>query len=224
MKFFKATAPTPKDFIKACRQGALGTVQAIIAAGIDINAGDNYGDDGLSIAAFHGHYEIVSFLLTKPQLSSHLKDLALVLACQAGYENIVDILLKNGANINVYFEDYHTPLFQAITNNKLAVFDRLLKNNNIQIELEDEQGAIPLHVAAFNGKLDMCKRLIASGANYNLKNKEDLTACDYAKQQQKTDVVEYIEKIKLLQPCFTRPTNNLPLEPQNISQIVMQYL
>lgn len=67
----------------------------------NINAQESDGETLTIVAASNGRYEILKFLLTlKPDLNIVSADhdaSALSIACDKGYQNIVDLLIQNGA-------------------------------------------------------------------------------------------------------------------------------
>jgi ankyrin repeat protein len=197
--------PKVKGLIQAAMSGDIEQVKRYIEEDVDANRVDpEYGDTALSQAAFKGYTDIVELLLNK-QPSDYSKNLALILACQAGHESIVDKLLANGADVNAYFEDYHTPLFQAIVQNKMNILEKLLEAQQIKINFEDKKGVIPLLVAAYNGRFAMVQKLHEKGADLSIKNKDGETAKSITEKKKKavksmeeqrkyTEIVDYIDK------------------------------
>jgi len=64
------------------------------------------------------------------------------------------------------------------------------------LELSDELGMTPLHVAASTGHLDICKLLLERGANPDLVNRAGLTALTLAGQAGHGAVVRLIEQAR----------------------------
>jgi ankyrin repeat protein len=185
--------PKVEELIQACMSGNVEQVKKLTESGVDINAiNPEYGDTALSQAALQGYPNIVDFLLTK-QISPYSKNLALIFACQKGHLAIIDKFLQHGADVNAYIEDYHTPLFQAIAQNKMDVFKRLLNEGAINVNLVDKEGVIPLLLAAYNGHLEMVKQLVDKGADLSVKNKGGCTVKDIAKQKKHNKIIEYLE-------------------------------
>lgn len=156
----------------AIQQGNPKIVQALIAAGADVNAKDIYGLTPLSYAAMNCNLEKVQ------------------------------ILIAAKADVNCHDSKGQTPLFLAATapesKDQKAVIESLLEaraNPNQQLNMEhpiihinDKQanGNTPLHSAASNGSLEITQSLIRAGANPNIKNKNGLTPLDVAKNMAKS--------------------------------------
>lgn len=188
--------PKEEELIQACMAGKIERVKELTENGVDINAIDpQYGDTALSQAALMNHSDIVDFLLIK-QIKPYSKNLALIFACQKGHLAIADKLIQHGADVNAYMENYHTPLFQAISQNKMDVFERLLNAPAININLEDKGGVIPLHLAAYNGRLEMVKKLADKGAALSAQNKHGWTAKSMAEKNKHHEIKEYLESKK----------------------------
>jgi ankyrin repeat protein len=81
----------------------------------------------------------------------------------------VDLLLANGADINVALYKEDTPLYIAAENGQKDMVEWLLSkgaNGNVKNTFN---GFTPLHLAANNGHKDVVDLLIAKGANVNVK-------------------------------------------------------
>lgn len=79
-------------------------VEALISAGADVNAKDNYGASALLFAANEGHEQIVRSLLgagAKPNLVSSTNDAPLIRAVQGSHVQVALMLIEAGADVNV---------------------------------------------------------------------------------------------------------------------------
>jgi len=154
--------------------------------------------DRLPIAAYQGDYKTVEKLLAKgfdinQQCGS---DTALSNAAVRGREQIVELLLSHGADINIA-----NPLSKAAQfgngNEKIAkmlldhgadpnclhsaILGRhkdvvlLLLEHNANVNRRDGNGRTPLHVAVVFGDEDIIRLLISKGADVNAKNNEGET-------------------------------------------------
>lgn len=183
--------------IEAAIEGNTDAIGPLIENGANINYVDEYGDTALIQAAYHGHTKTVKKLLS--YLSArYSKNKALLLASQAGHGKIIDSLVEAKAEVNIYMEGYHTPLFQTIAQNRMAAFKRLLAVPDIDLNQEDKEGVIPILLAAYNGHLNMLKLLVLQGADVLIKNAEGKTALDMATLNKKPEAVQYLKKILCL--------------------------
>lgn len=98
----------------------------------------------------------------------------LVQAMRSGKRENIEILLENGANLYqklFFIMDNPDPLYggeiYTILHYANIHFLRIIKNYDLNLEIEDEYGATPLFYAAFGNYLDKVKFLVEHGANIN---------------------------------------------------------
>lgn len=131
-------------------------------------------DSVLGLACASGYLELVSVLLAINSNSnldtvskSKIKNEStpLIEACSNGHEQIVELLLKHGANPNKKSSSGSTPLHYAIQNQHSNIVKKLIETckENIFIEQTNENGHTPLMEAASNGFLDCVKILVEIG-------------------------------------------------------------
>src|SRR5258706_1876828 len=99
--FALLTADTKDDFWQAARKGDAKTVEAMLAAGMDVNTKFRYGATALSYACDRGHVEVVKVLLAHGA-DVNVKDTfygatPMSWAAQKGLTEIVKMLLEKGA-------------------------------------------------------------------------------------------------------------------------------
>ncbi|MAV09201.1 MAG: hypothetical protein CMO53_03930, partial [Verrucomicrobiales bacterium] len=110
-----------------------------LAAGTDVNEGDEDGDTPLIYALEEGHKEVAKLLITKGADVNAKRDFAktspLHFAAIYDLKEIAALLIAKGANVNA----------------------------------RSSRGWTPLMVAARRGKVDIAELLIANGAKVNTK-------------------------------------------------------
>lgn len=128
----------------------LDVASALLAAGADINAKNNYGITALMYEVWQGR-------------SSTIKN-----------------LMSLGADVNLKDNCGKTALMHAIDSYDNIEGVRCLIANGADIEAQDKGGNTAFMIAASKGSLEKVKILIDSGANVNIKNKQGKTALDFA--------------------------------------------
>lgn len=127
------------------------------------------------------HYKIVKNFIENCEI-------LLVHAIYKNDEKLVEFLLENGASMN-------NVLGVALDKATEDVWKKLLKKG-LDVDCADENDSTKLMWAAKKGYFDLAKRLLESGANVTLQDKQGLQALDYAKSglPGNAAVVELIEK------------------------------
>jgi ankyrin len=108
------------------------------------------------------------------------------------------IYLLNRRDCNVCDQDdiyHHTPLHMACMYNQNRVAAELLKKlSSIEgsVCLQDKFGWTPLHHAARNGNVELCKLLVSHDCRPHIPNELGKTACHYAAEKGHLDVLKYL--------------------------------
>ena len=153
-------------------------------------------DDGspLHVATKLGHHEIVLDLLkngAKVNLKTKKGESALHLASENGYVETVIELIKNGANVNAEDINGLTPLHKAVEKEDLKIVTELLNLKQVIPNIESyELGEIPLHIATKAGNFEICRKLLAAGADVNHQNNKWETALHLATELGHVDIVK----------------------------------
>ncbi len=101
----------------------------------------------------------------------------LVLAAYAGDESIVELLLKNGANVSLADNRGITPLHMAAQSGSATIAEILInKGADLNAQRSDEQNWTPLHYAAFMDRSGVVSLLASSGCDLNIETNDNATA------------------------------------------------
>ncbi|SBS81460.1 conserved Plasmodium protein, unknown function [Plasmodium ovale curtisi] len=126
---------------------------------------------------------------------------ALHYACAGGYFNICELLIKNGAKVNVSDYKHWTPLHIAVTKMHKDITELLLKNNaNIHAllphSLSPNRGkttaSMCIHFAAIKGNKEITNLLLKYGAKINDIDLSNRTALHYAAYRNNTEYVRFL--------------------------------
>ncbi len=111
---------------KAAKDGDVITVCRLLDNGADINQTNKVGDNALYWAVYSGSYDTVSCLLSRGADVAIMtaKQYPIHLAAAQGRQDIVELLLENGADPNVEDRQWRKPVDVARENghSKLAIF------------------------------------------------------------------------------------------------------
>ncbi|KAI0867515.1 ankyrin repeat-containing domain protein [Hypoxylon argillaceum] len=155
---------------------------------------DPQGDRPLIRAAQRGHERIADMLLDKGALID-LKNIAgetsFFKAVFFRKQQMAEILLRRGADVNSKAENGNTPLIHAIRRG--SEFANLLLNYGADVNVEDKYGQTPLAEAI---RLEYDKETIslflAKGAKLNVCNKDGMSPLAFAAQQRSKETVKLL--------------------------------
>ena len=123
----------------------------------------------------------------------------MMVACQNGYPEIAEIMLNQGAKVDLIDNKRVSALMHATEHGHLAV--KLLIEHGACINLQDNEGCTPLMVACQNGHRDVVSILLDSGTfSTILQNNHGKTALDIALYSNSTDILEQFSMLR------TRPS------------------
>ncbi|QOR35635.1 ankyrin repeat domain-containing protein [Clostridium sp. 'deep sea'] len=113
-------------------------------------------------------------------------------ACMGNIE-FLDILLKNGAEIDKYAtnDPYRTTaISEAAKNDYLDIVKFLVKNG---ADIHRTDAATPLVTAAEMGRIEVVKYLLEQGVDINIKNHLGKTALEVAKSYRQQVMIDFLE-------------------------------
>ncbi|XP_062525122.1 ankyrin repeat domain-containing protein 17 isoform X10 [Bombyx mori] len=107
-------------------------------------------------------------------------DTALTLACAGGHEDLVELLLSRGADIEHRDKKGFTPLILAATAGHEKIVEILL-NHGADIEAQSERTKdTPLSLACSGGRYEVVELILSHGANKEHRNVSDYTPLSLA--------------------------------------------
>lgn len=95
-------------------------------------------------------------------VENRFHELPLTIAAEKGNTKITELLLENGANVNLS----NKPLATAIEHGFESIVEKFLAHG-ANVNAQDSLGESSLSVAAYKGNEKIVAKLIANGANVN---------------------------------------------------------
>ncbi len=183
-------AEIDKNLQKAIDKNDIRTVKELMAQGVDINSSDSYGCTPLMLAAGWGRIEITRLLIKSGATydSRYLRSFA-----AAGLNDLVEELIKKGADINAVDEYGYTALMLAADNGHTDT--AILEINNgakYDAKYKTKYGSTYLQFFAKIGLNEYIKELLNQGADINGKSKGNDTALKVASE------MGHVETVRLL--------------------------
>ena len=184
--------PVP-ELLAAAKRGDIGTVQALLAKGADVNAATPTGGTALMAAAAAGHLDIVRALLAKgADVDARDKNgwSALMRAAKAGLESedgrrdVAEALLAAGAAVDA--KTTHggaTAIMIAALHDHAEMVQALVARHASINARTTDLGETALTLAAYKGHADVVRVLLAAGADVNAAANSGKTALIMAAQK-----------------------------------------
>jgi serine/threonine-protein phosphatase 6 regulatory ankyrin repeat subunit A/serine/threonine-protein phosphatase 6 regulatory ankyrin repeat subunit B len=182
----------------AAEYGNLEIMDCLIKAGANVNVHDSEDPTPLFCAVAKGKTEAVIHLIENGAdvnlCECGLKGRSpLQAAAEYGNLEIMDCLIKAGANVNVHDSEDPTPLFCAVAKGKTEAVIHLIENGaDVNLCECGLKGRSPLHAAAEYGNLEIMDCLIKAGANVNVLNSNGATPLFRAVTRDKTEAAIYL--------------------------------
>ena len=187
----------------AAKTGELDLLQQLQQLGLSIEDRSYTGGTSLMYAALGKQQRTISYLLDARRNSAGVQSYvdaestngwtAVMIAAAKGFQSVVAQLVEEG-NADPWLADAYqwTPLMRAIDNRHTEVVAYLLGLDNGPLNLQNENGATALHVAAERGDVRTAQLLLERGADTKLTDNADRRALDIARDRNDAALVRLL--------------------------------
>lgn len=158
--FFYLFSLLSRTLIAACTDNDVNAVRRLLVEGNSLNDATDDGDSLLSLACSAGYYELAQVLLA---MSAQVEDRGqkndctpLMEAASAGHIEIIELLIRHGADVNAQSSTGNTPLMYACAGGHVEAVKTLL-SHGANVEDHNENGHTPLMEAASAGHVAVAK-------------------------------------------------------------------
>lgn len=162
-----------------------------------INKKDENQRSALWHSASLGQLKVVNALLKRYRSDLDERDVngysPLARAILNGHQEVANLLLKRGADLNILTKDKNNILMLSVLSGKKDFIESLIKMG-AEIDQKNNAGNTALMIAASAGDDAITELLINSGANLQLRNNDDMNAHQIAVESGHKETVEIIRK------------------------------
>ncbi len=152
-------------------------VKLLLDAKANPNIQANDGSTALSFALQNNNKGLISLLIKSDAYKLPKLDKMNEMwdgICAQGNEatELVEVLIKNGADINFRSSNGNTPLITAANYGHLEIVEILIKNGAV-LDCQNVVGLTALHISAMRKFINIVKVLLEAGADTNIQDYED---------------------------------------------------
>ena len=182
----------------AAEAGDLTRVQALVAAGADIDERQYYVDYGSCTPLLHavekGHVTVTRYLIERgadKEATNWVGKTPLVVAAMEGHIEVVRMLIEHGVNKEAAICGGLTALMHACVYGHVAVVEYLLEQG-CDVDHVDNCGDTALHIAARKGHFEVAQLLLRWGAKLDVWTRKGELPVDLASQYGNHDIAAAI--------------------------------
>lgn len=136
---------------------------------------DIEGRTPLILAAQEGHWSTVRLLLDRRSPIDHRAydgHSALSAALLESHAEVAELLMRRGADTDVRDAEGRPLLYLLVLENRLEMAMLLIEKGGVPLESRDSEGRTAIHVASWQGCVEMVDLLLKHGANPNAQDTE----------------------------------------------------
>jgi hypothetical protein len=147
----------------------------------------------LWIAAAANLLDTAKFLLEGVPLQKHPNSAATIaVALDWGHSQMVELLLKNGADVNQWCEPYRAPLVVVASHFGLENIVRVLIDHGADLNAQGWEYGTALADASYSGRESIVQLLLANGADVNMRDQKYGSAIKAASQRGNKSIVQLL--------------------------------
>nr|XP_024215236.1 ankyrin-3-like isoform X2 [Halyomorpha halys] len=142
-----------------------------------------------------GCLELVNTIIDKSNVNETNKEglTALQIAAERGYTDIMNILIKAGADINAVDNNNNTALHYCATGGSANACSLLL-SEGCDVKAQNADQATALHIAVWKGNFEIVHRLLNYNDSFEIIDNLNRSASDLAYEMNNTDIIELLKK------------------------------
>jgi uncharacterized protein len=191
LSFSFAQASSYNDFFRAIRSDNPAALEKLFARGFDPNTVDPEGRSPLNLAFHYEAYALVRQPDFRFDQANAAGETPLMLAALRGQVALSRELLVRGARLD---RAGWTPLHYAAAGSEPRLVDMLI-GHGAPLDARAPNGNTALMMAARHGSETGAWLLLRAGADPGLRNRDGLTAADFARSVERVNLATEIERL-----------------------------
>ncbi|XP_065826102.1 death-associated protein kinase 1-like isoform X2 [Oscarella lobularis] len=180
----------------ACQEGHLFMTQMLVSKNCSVKIQSKKGGAALHVASFHGQTAVTEYLIDHCGVNVNEQNndgwTSLMMACQEGHLDTVQLLVSKQCDINIRNKDGWTALHAASCKGQTAVTEYLIDHCGVNADEQNNDGWTSLMMACQEGHLDTVQLLVSKQCDINIRKKNSGTALHVASFYGKSAVTEYL--------------------------------
>lgn len=171
-------------------------IDLLVDHGADPHHIDYWGENIVFHAVANDDYDTLLHILTRyrvtPNCSSRDGEKPILIAAKNGNNDIIDLLVEHGADIEARDQKGYDILQIAVDNRRIHTVRHLLDRYRFPHSHPNQYGAIAVQIAAWKGDIETIKLLVAKGADITHCDRTGQDALFYACMEGHVKVVQYL--------------------------------
>ncbi|XP_067661057.1 ankyrin repeat domain-containing protein 50-like [Haliotis asinina] len=188
--------------ITAGLKGHKDVVELLVENGADLSLTDKRGDNILHFACDKGHVKVVEYVLSlhKVDINSRgrWKKTPLLTAGHNGHREVVELLLRNGANLALRDASGDNILHYICWEGYVDFVKYVLSLHRVDINQKGWKERTPLLSAAFKGHKDVVELLVQNGADLSVKDYAGDNILHYISREGNVEIVKYVLSLDIV--------------------------
>ncbi|XP_067661991.1 ankyrin-3-like [Haliotis asinina] len=180
----------------AAESGHKEVVELLVENGADLSLAYDTGSNILHSACSRGRLEVVKYILSQNIVDINcrgwMKKTPVMTAAECGHEDVVELLVENGADLSLACSTSNNILHLACSKGYVEVLKYVLSQNTVDINSRGRSKKTPAMIAAECGHEKVVELLMEKGANLSLTCDTGSNILHLACSKGRLEVLKYI--------------------------------
>ncbi|XP_067660836.1 ankyrin repeat domain-containing protein 50-like [Haliotis asinina] len=185
----------------AAEKGYQEMVELLEKHGANLLLSDRRGDNTLHRACCGGHFDVVKYILSLNSVDINsrgwLRRTPVMEAAEKGHKEVVELLVKHGADLSLYEKSGRNILHNACYRGLYDIVKYVLSLKSVDINSRGWKKRTPVMVAAERGYKKVVELLVKNEANLSLRDEDGKNILDLAHKREHLQIVQYVKSLSI---------------------------